>query len=585
MIRLLRCQIILLGFFLAADSMLMAADEQRWETIVVPRSFNGQPFSYRMKLLQERQGYRIYKLYYPSPMTTPVEQNNTIPAEYFLPDGVESEGDSPIFALQKSGQSPRPAVICLHILDGNEALTDLVCSTLAQRGIPAIMFKLPYYGQRALPEGPIALAKDPKLFAGAIAQAAQDVRRTIDVLESRPEVDPAKIGITGISLGGLVAATAAGGEPRIARAGLMLAGGDLQKIIGYSWETRPIRKMIDALPPEERRSLDAALAEVDPLRFADALRPRAAEGRVLMINAAEDEVIPRPCTEKLAAALGMEKKVVWLEGLGHYTAMAELPRAMKITADFFSEDLPPGAAPPPKAREKTPIGRLAGLLRQLGMLLSDEPQAGRCHCLELEFTTTLPDQKPISGRFRYARGCNHQFVWASKLPILGETGLGQGRFPWVLSGEKTVLEGTLHPEAELQDPLALADRGQVARLKMFSGLLGSVALAPGVLQRFLVLTEESAADGGGVIRVSTRDDLPRGDLRLLFDAEGKAPKRLEFEILGTRGTVEIRDWRVNAAAEGTLFQPPAEKNAQAVEQAEVYRIFARLFNAALMLMQ
>ena len=40
-------------------------------------------------------------------------------------------------------------------------------------------------------------------------QAEQDIRRTVDLLASRPEIDPQRIGITGISLGGIVAATVA----------------------------------------------------------------------------------------------------------------------------------------------------------------------------------------------------------------------------------------------------------------------------------------------------------------------------------------------------------------------------------------
>ena len=51
-------------------------------------------------------------------------------------------------------------------------------------------------------------------------------------------------------------------------------------------------------------------------------------------------MIPRACTEKLANALGIGDRVVWLEGLGHYTAIAELPRALRMTADFFAQDLP-----------------------------------------------------------------------------------------------------------------------------------------------------------------------------------------------------------------------------------------------------
>ena len=51
--------------------------------------------------------------------------------------------------------------------------------------------------------------------------------------------------------------------------------------------------MIQKLPPPERAEVEAKIEAVDPLRFAPALRDRALAGKVLMINAAEDEVIPR----------------------------------------------------------------------------------------------------------------------------------------------------------------------------------------------------------------------------------------------------------------------------------------------------
>ena len=177
------------------------------------------------------RSFVVYRLTYPSPVVTPVAQNNTMPADYYLPK-----------RLQPGAKYP--AVICLHILDGNEPLTDLMCSVLAGRGIPAIAFKLPYYGQRGTARGPEALADDPKLFVGAMAQAGEDIRRTIDLLASRPEIDPQRIGITGISLGGIIAATAAGAEPRLYRAGLILSGGDLLTIIHHARETRPLSEMI-----------------------------------------------------------------------------------------------------------------------------------------------------------------------------------------------------------------------------------------------------------------------------------------------------------------------------------------------------
>ena len=247
----------------------------------VSQTYNDAPFDYRIRLLIERPQFRVYHLTYPSPVVTPLTQNNTVPADYYLPNGI------------KPGDAKRPAVICLHILDGNEPLTDLMCSVLAGRGIPAISFKLPYYGPRGLAKGPEALADDPHLFVGAIFQAGEDIRRTIDLLASRPEIDPGRIGITGISLGAIMAATAAGAEPRLHRAGLILSGGDLLTIIYHARETRPLAAMLQKLPEAERADVEAKIAARDPLRFAAGLREQAREGRVLMINAAQDEVIPR----------------------------------------------------------------------------------------------------------------------------------------------------------------------------------------------------------------------------------------------------------------------------------------------------
>ena len=194
-----------LGLGLAAVLSLASwacAQTPAAETHSVSKTYNNAPFEYHIRPSADRADFRIYHITYPSPVVTPVKQNNTVPAEYYVPKNLQPG-------------VKYPAVICLHILDGNEALTDLVCSVLAKRGIPALSFKLPYYGSRGTPGiGPNAMVENPKLFLGAIKQSGEDVRRTVDLLASREEIDPQRIGITGISLGAIVAATAAGAEPR-----------------------------------------------------------------------------------------------------------------------------------------------------------------------------------------------------------------------------------------------------------------------------------------------------------------------------------------------------------------------------------
>ncbi len=321
-----------------------AAEPQLPQVVTVHQTYDGKPFSYRIESVADKAGYRLYRLSFPSPVVTSLVQNNTVPAEYYLPPGV------------RAGDAKRPAVICMHILDGNMELVRMTCTVLAKHGVPAILFKLPYYGERGPAEGPRILASDPKLFVDALDQGMLDMRRTVDLLASRPEIDANRIGITGISLGGIVAAVAAEREPRLvarhARLGRRRPAVDHPPCEG---NRRPQPPDPGASPRRAARCVEAAIRSVDPLQEAAALRQRARQGRVLMVNAAQDEVIPRPSTEKLAAALGLSDRVEWLEGLGHYTAMASLPQMLQRMVDFFGQDFPRSfASRPPRPRAARP---------------------------------------------------------------------------------------------------------------------------------------------------------------------------------------------------------------------------------------
>ena len=537
------------------------------ETIAVSKTYNNAPFDYRIRLLAERPRFRVFRLTYPSPVKTALVQNNTIPADYYVPNNI------------RPGDPKRPAVICLHILDGNEPLTELVCSVLANRGIPAIAFKLPYYGSRGTVRGPDALADDPKLFVAAIAQAGEDVRRTIDLLASRPEVDPERIGITGISLGGIIAATTAGTEPRIHRAALILSGGDLLPIIHHAGETRDLSWMIQRLPPPQRAEVEASITAADPLKFAAALRERAQAGRVLMINAADDEVIPRPCTAKLANALGIADRVVWLEGLGHYTAVAELPRALRMTAEFFAQDLPEGVRSAntlgSEVPSPSPLQRIVAILQQAVVILTTEPDVGRCHSADLELTSF------VSGRVRLVRGSQGKFLLQCKLPQVGEVALGQGRFPWMLAGDATLVVGTKNPVVN-HNVLSYVEPWHRMKLRMLSGVVGSIDMAPETLMPWIVVSADKPASGGDVVRISAKDSakLP-GEIKLTFHNDGRSPAEAAYSIAGANlGTLHVRAWQANAPADDAMFEPPEAKQHREVDQLDLYRVFAAMLNFA-----
>jgi hypothetical protein len=54
-----------------------------------------------------------------------------------------------------------------------------------------------------------------------------------------------------------------------------------------------------------------------------------------MLNAKDDEVIPRECTDSLWEAFG-RPRIVWLSG-GHYSTARNLFYALRVVADFFDD--------------------------------------------------------------------------------------------------------------------------------------------------------------------------------------------------------------------------------------------------------
>jgi len=538
----------------------------------VTQTFDGAEFDCRMQLRAKRPGFRIYRLEYPSPVVTPVKQNNTIPADYYVPEGIE------LGRLEPHGPR-RPAVVCLHILNGNYELVNMTCSVLASRGIPAIMFKLPYYGERSLPGGRDALRQNRKLLIEALSQGIQDVRRTVDVLAARPEIDPRRIGITGTSLGGIVAATSAGAEERIHRSALILSGGDLMQIIHHASETRELSALIRRLPQSERDALERAIRAIDPLSTAAALRDRAQQGRVLMINAGEDELIPKECTEKLAAALGISDRVVWLPGLGHYSAMASLPAAIQTTAEFFAEDLPPGVEPVRVDRRHDPPTVVVSLLQQAGTMLTATPKPGRCHLADVAVSVTLKDGKRVDGTLRLVRGSGHRLCLRVDAPKFAQAAFGQGVYPWMASGEAVVFRGRLAADAELRDPFVYADRQNVLKLRMVAGVLAALALAPDSLQTWVEIEEDTTADGDRVLQITDKRKASNR-IQLTLADDGRTPKTLSFDVDGIQGRIVFRAWQLDAVAHVSLFAPPPGLPEKQVQGEDLYRMFGALLNFA-----
>ena len=218
----------------------------------------------------------------------------------------------------------------LDILDGSAILPRGMARGLAEQGVVAVYVPMPCYGERKPPGNAHLLLyqKEPQRTLDNIRQTVMDVRRAKAVLAARPEVDPQRIGITGVSLGGIMTSLTAGVDGHFYRVVPILAGGDLAAITFHARETRIVRAALEQKGMTQQDT-EKLLAPVEPLHFASRINPETC----LMINAARDEVIPRETTDALRKAIG-SPQILWTP-LGHYSSVYYLPNIRQRMIDFL----------------------------------------------------------------------------------------------------------------------------------------------------------------------------------------------------------------------------------------------------------
>lgn len=310
------------------------------EEAAVPERFRLEPatFAYERTPIYDAGRYSVSKLTFPSPVKSPDEANNTVHAEYFEPVGFPGR---------------RPAVVVLHILGADFPLARYLAARLADRGVAALFVKLPYYGERR-PEGgpgPVPrkfLSDDIERTMASMRQGVCDVRRASQWLASRPNVDPERLGVTGISLGGIVSSLVVSVDPEIKTAALLLAGGDLANVLWEMPETAPFRRAWSEAG-KTVADLKALTEPYDPLTYAAGMAGK----RILMIAGNVDEVIP-PASARALWEAGGRPPIVWYD-CGHYSAAGFLLPAMRRAVAFLDGEPPLVPAPPPAPTpESTP---------------------------------------------------------------------------------------------------------------------------------------------------------------------------------------------------------------------------------------
>lgn len=272
------------------------------------------------QLLLESDTTREYLVRYPTANVGTYPENNTVTGYYMEP---KSAG-------------PHGCVIILHYWGAtNLKIERSLAAKFNQRQMAALILTLPYHLDRTPAgsrSGQLAIQSDPEKLKEMMVQAVRDVRRGLDWCETRKEIDSNRIGLTGISLGSLVAEVVAGVDSRIHRAAFMLGGADFAGII---WNSSRAVRQREGLRRDGfvEESLRDALTDVEPLTYLANKQPQ----KSFVIGANYDTVIPRSSTDKLLNVLNNREKL-WLD-TGHYGGIFVQNKLLNEVVKFFDLEL------------------------------------------------------------------------------------------------------------------------------------------------------------------------------------------------------------------------------------------------------
>jgi dienelactone hydrolase len=161
----------------------------------------------------------------------------------------------------------------------------------------------------------------------------------LDYLLAQPDVDPGWVELVGVSLGGPFVTIAAALDERVSRVWV---------VHGSAGSYGPLEvSMRREIPVPGLRHAAAALSALiinGPSMAPERWAPRVAPRPFMMVNARDDERMPRELVERLFEKAGEPKRLVWLPG-GHVRSNAAVMRPLVDSVVAMIANEPPRTDP------------------------------------------------------------------------------------------------------------------------------------------------------------------------------------------------------------------------------------------------
>jgi dienelactone hydrolase len=227
------------------------------------------------------------------------------------------------------GTSRRAAVVYVHGTGGDRRQLLVPAVWLAGRGAVTISITTP----SASPPSNTGLSPVRKLewSRDLAVKDVVAVRRAVDLLLKRRDVDPKRIGYVGWSAGAKTGALLAGSEPRL-RVLVLMSGGAV-----------PVSEYVRQAPTGLRADVRRVLGSIDPLRWIARARP----GSLFLQDGTKDTVVPHDALVRLSQKAPEHTKVVWypaghaLDNTAYRDQLAWLTEKLRVGPRVFGAQTGP----------------------------------------------------------------------------------------------------------------------------------------------------------------------------------------------------------------------------------------------------
>lgn len=203
-----------------------------------------------------------------------------------------------------------PAVLFMHWGFGSRETFLSEALVYARAGVVSLLPDAPGMGRRGGRLPPLADAEIAQTF---VRQTVVELRRGLDLLELRDDVDPELLGFVGYSLGASLGGQFAGVDSRVRAAVLMAGHGELSR----GWRQ----------PPDEEYA--SALRPMDAVRFIG----RARAGFLFQYGTL-DAFVPKDDAEAYFDAAPEPKRIAWYESNHAFGTPAVKDRAAWLSKEL-----------------------------------------------------------------------------------------------------------------------------------------------------------------------------------------------------------------------------------------------------------